>query len=221
MSRFLPIHQAEDLVGLVDYVGILPFFPCGIPGWSLEENCDASVWFTDRDGPWEWKGSLTAEGRLVYGRFFQGKNVFVSRSLFPELANYRRDGYDFEGFYEDGLAPFKDKKLMTCLERGGAMQSRQLRKECGVDKGYDACLARLQMGTWVVNRDFVYSRDKQGRPYGWGNALLDLPERFFGEEWLEQAEKHSAAESLDILLDRLNGIMPDIGRERFAQALKK
>lgn len=47
---------------------------------------------------------------------------------------------------------------------------------------FDAYVARLQMGGYIVTEDFVYPRDKHGREYGFGWALLNTPENLFGRE---------------------------------------
>ncbi len=33
--------------------------------------------------------------------------MYVSAKWFPDFANYRRDGYDFDARFEDGLASFQ------------------------------------------------------------------------------------------------------------------
>ena len=53
--------------------GMLPFFRNRVPGWSVEERIDPGIWFTDREGPWEWKGPLASSGVCVYGKFLRGK----------------------------------------------------------------------------------------------------------------------------------------------------
>ena len=218
--RFSCVHSADELAELVSGIGILPFFTCGIPGWSLEENIDPSVWFTSQEGPWEWKGQLAREKRIVYGRFFQNKNAFVSLTCFPDLCNYRRDGYDFEGRCDDHLVPHPDKLLMSWMERNAPAVSKVARRSCGVVKGYDAALTRLQMQTFLINRDFVYDTDKHGKPYGWGNALLDTPERFLGQEIVDAAGMYKPAESLERIVRWLHGWMPDIEPDALRRALK-
>lgn len=47
---------------------------------------------------------------------------------------------------------------------------------------FDAYLARLEMGSYIVTEDFVYPRDRHGREYGWGWSLLTTPEALFGRE---------------------------------------
>lgn len=218
--RFRPICSMEDLALAVDEIGVLPLFACGIDGWSVEALCHPSVWFTSADGPWEWKGRLAAEKRCVYGKLLHGKNAFVSLEWFPELANFRRDGYDFEGRVDDSLAPYKDKLLMDYLAAHDPVLSKDAKQRCGFTKGFDTVLTRLEMQTYIINQDFVYSVDKQGHPYGWGNALLTTPERWLGEALVNAADGHSPTESLDRLVAHLRRLMPDVSEEALRRELR-
>lgn len=218
--RFFPVASRDDLARLVHEVGIIPFFPCAIPGWSVEEHCDPSVWFTAAEGPWEWKGQLAVQKACVYGRLLRGKNAFISLDWFPDLANYRRDGYDFEGRCDDSLAPYKDRQLMSWLEAHAPAQSRIARRDCGFTKGYDTVLTRLEMQTYIVNQDFVYSLDRQGRPYGWGNALLTTPERWLGEDVVSAADSRRPDESLERMARHLHALMPDVSEDAIRRELR-
>ena len=71
-------------------LGFLPFFRCGIPGFSVEEMVAPEYWFTDEEGAWEWKGPVIREGHCAYGKLFARKAGFVSREWLPDLTNYRR-----------------------------------------------------------------------------------------------------------------------------------
>ena len=175
MERFIITHSMNDLLDLIDWIGVLPFFPNSVPGFSVEEAVDPALLWTDLPGPWEWKGPMIRSGRCVYGKLIGGRAAFVSREWFPDLANYRRDGYDFEGRCEDELVPYRDKLLMDYVQRHAPCLSKVARNECGFSKGYEGVLTRLQMQTFITNHDFVYSVDRHGRTYGWGNAQLTTP----------------------------------------------
>ncbi len=217
--RFDCVRSCEDLAALVAGIGFLPFFRSGIPGWSLEENVDSSVWFTDREGPWEWKGRLAREKRIAYGKFYHGKAAFVSLTCFPDLCNFRRDGYDFEGFCDDALAPFNDRQFMRALTEHGPSTSKFLRAHCGFRKGFETVLTRLQMQTFVISADFVYDLDKNGKPYGWGNNLLDTPERWLGEELVRANEDFRPQESRERIVAWLHGWMPDAPEDQIRREI--
>ncbi len=217
--RFHTVRSPEDLTALVEEIGFLPFFANPVAGWSLEENIDPSLWFTDQSGPWEWKGALAREKKLVYGKFIRGKAAFVSLPCFSRLCNYRRDGYDFEGRCDDNLVPYTDKLVMACAQNAGPIRRRDLRKRCGVAKGFDTVMCRLQMQTFLIDTDFVYDVDRFGRPYGWGNALIDTPERFLGAEIVD-TEDCSPAQSLTAMVHRLCCAMPDVDEMRLRALLR-
>ena len=165
--RFRELKSANDIINLVGEIGFLPFFANDIVGFSIEECCPLELWFAeDADGPWEWKGPIARSGRCVYGKFFNKKAGFVSLKWFPEFANYRRDGYDFDARYEDGLASYKDKGVYDTITANGALLSKNLKDICnyrkGGNKGFDTVITRLQMQTYVNIADFVYMQDKYG-----------------------------------------------------------
>lgn len=103
------IHNAMELEALVQQMGFLPFFSCAIPNFSIKEFTPSRYWFVeDVDGPWEWRMELARRGVVAYGKLFAKKAGLVSREWYPDLANYRRNGYDFDARYavtEDVLGP--------------------------------------------------------------------------------------------------------------------
>lgn len=220
MQRFDMISDRAGLETLIRRVGILPFFPTGVPGWSLAENIDPAVWFTDRDGPWEWKGPLAWEKVCVYGKFLRNKAAFVSPEWFAELANYRRGGLDFEDLEAAGEIPYRDGLLMRYVAAHPGELSKYAKRECGFSKGYDAALTRLQMQTWVIDQDFRYSVDRYGKPYGWGNAALIRPEDWLGVDFLAPAEGRAPEESLARILGHLAALLPDVGEAALRRELK-
>ncbi|HIS73224.1 MAG TPA: hypothetical protein IAD43_10010, partial [Candidatus Scatomorpha pullicola] len=171
------IENAAGLERAAELYGLLPFFDSGVPGFSVEDMTPPRYWFAgDVDGPWEWRMEVARRGKVAYGKLFAGKAGFCSREYYPDLANYRRDGYDFDARYEDGLANHRDKQIIDALTREGPLLTRELRRASGVDKGFETCLTRLQMQTYITVTDFEYLRDRHGKPYGWGVARYALTE---------------------------------------------
>ena len=50
------LKSPADIEARCAELGFLPFFRCGIPGFSVEEMVAPEYWFTDEEGAWEWKG---------------------------------------------------------------------------------------------------------------------------------------------------------------------
>lgn len=223
--RFGELRNADDIIQLVHNVGFLPFFTNEIEGFSIEENCSPELWFSDDvDGPWEWKGPIARNGNCVYGKLFNGKAGFVSLEWFPDFANYRRDGYDFDARYDDGLASYKDKGVYDTIVSNGALLSKELKNICnyrkGGNKGFETVITRLQMQTYVSIADFVYMQDRYGRTYGWGVAKYSTPEELFGYETVTSAYVRKPQESKELLLSHLSQILPDISENKILKLIK-
>ena len=203
------IENAAGLERAAELYGLLPFFDSGGPGFSVEDMTPPRYWFAgDVDGPWEWRMEVARRGKVAYGKLFAGKAGFCSREYYPDLANYRRDGYDFDARYEDGLANHRDKQIIDALTREGSLLTRELRRASGVGKGFETCLTRLQMQTYITVTDFEYLRDRHGKPYGWGVARYALTESVFGEEMTRSAYGRKPEESKAKLILRLRELCP-------------
>ncbi len=203
---------ADDMIKLAEEWGFLPLFANKIRGFSVEEHTPSSLWFTDLEGPWEWKGPAARSGKCVYGKFFGGKAGMVSLEMFPDFANYRRNGYDFDSRYEDGLASHKDKEVYDVIEKNGALLSKEVKKICGYGKegkkGFETVITRLQSQTYVITDDFVYMKDKYGASYGWGVAEYNTPENIFGYDEVTAAYSRDPEGSKEIIFGRLKKIFP-------------
>ena len=223
--KFYELRGAGDIVRLTREVGFLPFFANGVRGFSIEEHCPPDLWFSgDAEGPWEWKGPTARSGECLYGKFFGGKAGFVSLEWFPDFANYRRDGYDFDARYDDGLASHKDKVVYNTVAEHGALLSKELKRLCeyrkGGNKGFETVITRLQMQTYISISDFVYMQDKFGRTYGWGVAKYSTPEALFGYEAVTAAYRREPLESKERILAHLSGIFPEAAPEEIWKLMK-
>ena len=210
----LPIvHCEEELAQLVNEIGFLPFFQSPVPGFSLKDCVPPQLWFPDEgDGVWEWKGPVIRLSGGAYGKFFRGKAAFISRAWYPDFANYRRDGYDFDAAYDDGLASFKEKKIYDALAEAGTLLSKALRQRSAfvgqARTGYDTTLTRLQMRGYIITTDFEYALDGKGNPYGWGIARYATPESHFGADFTDKVYACTPEQSARRILDHLEKLLP-------------
>ena len=209
LQRTSRVSCRKDLEKAVEEYAFLPFFPQ--EGFvSLEDLAAREIWFTEQEGPWEWKGTLAREQKCVYGKFARGGAVFVAKDIFPLLVRIRRDGYDFEGMWEDGLLSRTAGDIMRFVEKNGPALAKHIRKALGSPKDFDKELIHLQMLTFLVHDDFVYDLDRHGKPYGWGNALLDTPEHFYGEAYVNSAENLLEEQALERICKRMGADAPEI-----------
>ena len=208
------IHNAMELEALVQQMGFLPFFFYAIPNFSIEEFTPSRYWFVEGvEGPWEWRIELARRGVVAYGKLFAKKAGLVSREWYPDLANYRRNGYDFDARYEDGLASHKEKRVMDVLLREGPTLSKDLKRLAGFGsgglKGFDTVITNLQMQTYVTVHSFEYAHDKYGRPYGWGVARYAVTEDVLGSDVTQGAYNRDPEESKARIIQHLGILCPE------------
>ena len=226
------IHSRNDLIEAIRTFGIVPYFSNAIPGFSLEERCDPRVLWSDTgDDSWSWKGPVIQTAHCAYGKFFFKKAAYVSREVFLDLANYRRDGYDFDARWDDGLARHDDKELFDLIEVSAPILSKELRQSGGyaygdrwqkVDgkKGFETSITRLQEQCYILISNFVYTLDKHGFPKGWGVAEYNTPEKWFGEAFSEEVYRRSPQESYERLFELLRGYFPEADEKLLKRALQ-
>lgn len=190
----------------------------------MEEHVAPSAWFSDEPGVWEWKGPVIQKARCAYGKFFERKVAFISAEWFPDFANYRRDGYDFDARFDDGLASYMDKQLFDLVDAHAPVLSKTLKREGNYEKdvttGFDTSMNRLQAQDYVVISNFVYMKDRYGKEYGRGVAEYSTPEKFFGGAFTDTVYQHQLEESFYRLLEHLHEILSDIPDKPIRSFLK-
>ena len=218
------IRSKKDLIDAVEKFGFLPYFRNSVEGFSIEEHIQPKYWFGGVEGAWEWKGPVIRETGCAYGKFFENKAVYISREWFADFANYRRDGYDFDARYEDGLARRTDKFLYDLLSENAPVISKRLKQlgdyRKGGNKGFDTSMTRLQQQCYAVISDFVYLTDKHGEPYGWGVAEYSTPELFLGKDFTDNVYKREPQQSYERVFEHLKKILPHASEEEIKKLLR-
>ena len=212
------MRSMEDLTETIDSLGFVPFFANDIRGFSIEEHVTRDCWYGgSEDGfwpVWEWKGPIIQQKTCAYGKFYKGKAMYISMKWFPDFANYRRDGYDFDARYEDGLARRDDKVLYELIEANEPILSKPLKKlgdyRKGGKKGFDSSVTRLQKHAYVVISDFRYLTDRNGNEYGWGVAEYATPEKFYGKEFTDNVYRRTPEESYERIMNHFQKILPGV-----------
>lgn len=209
MARLPKITGADKLEQLVADIGFLPMFRCCVPGFSLEELTPERYWFQEGvTGAWEWREAMAESGRIAYGKLFARKAGFVSLDWYPFFANYRRQGYDFDSRWDDGLATAREKRLMDTLERCGSMLSSNWRRAAGVEKGFEGAVTALQMQTYVAVQRFEYKQDRHGRTYGWGIGRYQAADTLYGPEVTRAAYSEAPQTSMERILAQVRRLFP-------------
>lgn len=193
------IRTAEDMERQVLALCFLPFFRCGILGFSIEERTAWEYWFSDEEeGPWEWKGPVIREGHCAYGKLYNKKAGYVSLEWLPHLMNWRRS----RRYAKDDDTQALDDVVLQTVWGEGSVTVKELRSLLGFARGrgrrrdtdlvdtmqgegrvsLEPVLTRLMMGMHIVIADFEYNIDRHGRPYGWGVARYTTPEALYGRQ---------------------------------------
>jgi hypothetical protein len=150
--------------------------------------------------------------------------MYISPKWFPDFANFRRDGYDFDARYDDGLASFYDKELYELLDANAPVMSKELKRigDYGKNgkKGFDTMVTRLQKQCYVITSNFRYAMDKYGNEYGWGIAEYSTPEKFFGKKFSNAVYRRTPEESYMRVVKQLMKILPDSDEKQIKKVLK-
>ena len=220
------IASMDDLIEVIDELGFVPFFENEIEGFSIEEHIARECWFYGDDpwDAWEWKGPVIRKMHCAYGKFLRNKAMYISPKWFPDFANFRRDGYDFDARFEDGLASFDDKDLYELLAANSPILSKPLKKlgdyRKGGRKGFDSTITRLQKQCYVVISDFQHAKDKFGNEYGWGIAEYSTPEQFLGKRFTDKVYKRTPEQSYERVFKQFKKILPGVEDEWITKILK-
>ncbi|MBR1797399.1 MAG: hypothetical protein IJ757_05230 [Clostridiales bacterium] len=213
------VHTAEELLEIIEKVGFLPLFANEVPGFSVENITDPSCWWCGDPSvdPWEWRGVLARTGKVAYGKFFRNKAGFVSKKWFPEFANYRRDGYNFDSLYEEGKADARTRVIMDLFwpsegeiwdaKQKVSLYSNDVKERAGFGKGglknFDGTCAKLQMMTYLVAQDFRPRKNKSGEEYGWAVAVYTMPEYLWGYKHVTKCYKDSPDKSRERIIKQI------------------
>ena len=138
------IDSPERMIGTIREFGIIPFFRCAVPGWSIEERTAPGCWFTDEEdggtlGPWDWKIEAVREGDIAYGKFLGGKAAFATVEWYRELMNWRRSipkyrmavGERYKATTSsEKLMQFLSPVALAAIKEAGALEAKELRLIC-------------------------------------------------------------------------------------------
>lgn len=220
-ARLRELNSADDLADLVHAVGFIPLFSNAVKGFSVEELTRGSAWWTgdpDTD-PWEWRKMLAVDPDIAYGKFFGRNAGFVDKDFFPVFANYRRNGYDYDALYEDGLASHRSKKIMDVFGLdeeacGSELMTPEIRAKAGFarengEKNYEGAITDLQMQTYLITGDFRRRTNRFGQEYGWHIAVLETPETKWGYKFIASGYEEEPTESWERIVSRVKAVCPD------------
>jgi hypothetical protein len=208
------IKSSRELTEFINKVGFLPLFKNQAEGFSVEEITSSDSWWagSPEEDPWEWREVIASEGIIAYGKLFCNRAGFVSREWYPYLASYRRDGYDFDSRYEDGLASYRTKKIIDILTVSDTLLSNEIKASAGFgkggEKGFEGAMTLLQMQTYITVRSFQKRSNKKNEEYGWPVAVYSLSENLFGKDYVRSAYQLSAGQAKEKIITKIKSAFP-------------
>ena len=141
--------------------------------------------------------AVARRDKVAYGKLFAKKTGLVSRDWYSNLANYRRNGYDFDSRCVEDLASCREKYIMDVLLQKGPTLSKDLKRTTGSGgdgpNGFDTVMTGLQVQTYITVHS-EYAWDKYGKLYGWGIARYVVTEDALGSEVTQGAYVRSPEE---------------------------
>ena len=82
------VLSAETMLGVIETLGIVPFFENPIPGYSIEEMTARENWFDGQEDlrltPWDWN----VIGSFLFNRREDGLGIFFFRLTGLQSLNY-------------------------------------------------------------------------------------------------------------------------------------
>ena len=208
------IRSWQELIRWIDEIGFLPLFKNEINGFSAEEHTSDLYWWSGdpEQDPWEWRQLLARSGQVAYGKFFGRKAGFISKAWFPHFANWRRDGYDFDSRWDEELASLRQKRVMDQFTDKDERYSFELKRLAGFgkegEKNFEGTVTDLQMGGYLLIRDFRQRINQRGQPYGWPISVYSTPEALWGYEHISSAYAAPPAQSKALVYEQVQKNFP-------------
>ena len=233
----LRIRSAAELTSWVQEIGFLPFFVNEVTGFSAEEHAASNAWWTGNKStdPWEWREEIAAAHTVAYGKFFDGRAGFISHQWLPYFANARRNGWDFDGKWQDGKAPAREKVIMEYFVNvesadepeftNAAILSTELKRQAGFgksgEKNYPGILTGLQMQLYLVIGGFRRRTNKKGSAYGMPVSVIITPESIWGYGHLSSAYREEPSESWQRIYDHTRELWPEAEEQTILKLIGK
>ena len=231
------IRTWKKLIHWINEVGFLPLFANEIEGFSAEEHVSPDFWWTNdpEQDPWLWREYIAKSHEIAYGKFFDKKAGFISIKWLPYFANYRRDGYDFDARWQDGLANIREKNIMDfyisedtdgeTVWKTEEILSAELKKLAGFGKegakNYPGIVTALQMNLYLVITDFRRRRNKNGAEYGMPVSVMFPPETIWGYDTITAAYRETPRNSWERIVERVREVFPESNMESIVKLIGK
>lgn len=124
----------------------------------------------------------------------------------PEKENMRRLRWDEE------LSSLRQKQVMDQFTIKNELYSFELKRLAGFGKGgeknFEGTVSGLQMGGYLLIRDFRQRLNKKGQPYGWPISVYATPETLWGYEHISSAYSVEPEQSRELIYQQVHKNFP-------------
>lgn len=222
----MKVTKYDQFCELVERVRILPFSGFIPEHPSLAEAASDCGWHTGLDtDPWTWRVRIAADGVAAYGKFFGDKASFIHIPIFPSVRDALSSGRTAEERYQDGMLSHTAWRLYKLLLSEGNTDSRQLRKQAGLDakedkKEYEKSLVELQNFGDVV----ITGARESDNASGWSSMCYELADTWLartagGAVQAENANTAGQGDEASALQEELAALCSDKAYRYFAKKL--
>ncbi|MCM3745870.1 hypothetical protein M3223_00740 [Paenibacillus pasadenensis] len=191
----MELFTYEEFVQWVEKYKILPFSEFVPEHPSLTSAAAQNQWHTnDENDPWLWRIQIAHDGAAAYGKFFGPKAAFIHTDFFALVRTALSSNKTVDERYKDGLISNAANRLYKVLSENGNIDSRNLRKEAGLNakedkKDYEKALVELQNYGDVVITGAAKQSDHEA---GWSSMCYQP-----SELWLQSIQRNSDATSVE------------------------
>ena len=143
------------------------------------------TWDPETD-PWEWRiRSVTERDDIAYGKVFNSKGGWITKEWYPYFLAVRRNGYDLDDMYSDGLISVMERDVYNVIRESGEIAMYEIKRILNIGRElnskYESALVKLQMKMFITVCGETHKTNKFGEPYGWGINVFTPVENFFGD----------------------------------------
>ena len=107
----------------------------------------------------------------------------------------------------------RQKRIMVCFSEQKEWFSFALKCQAGFGKGgeknFEGTVTALQMGGYLLIRDFRQRINKRGAPYGWPISVYTTPEALWDYHHIASAYSADPAESKALIYEHIRKNFPD------------
>ena len=117
----------------------------------------------------------------------------------------------------------RQKRIMDCFAGQEEWFSFALKHQAGFGKGgeknFEGTVTDLQMGGYLLIRDFRQRINKKGLPYGWPISVYTTPEALWGYDHIASAYSADPMESKSLIYEQIQHNFPDASQEELDAVL--